>query len=73
MGHTGPRMIFEHYREVVTAEAARAFLGDLAMNAGVEAALRKTALRDAKNAEGEAASREFDLQILLGSGCLRIW
>ena len=42
------------------------------MNAGVEAALRKTALRDAKNAEGEAASREFDL-VLLGSGCLRIW
>lgn len=32
------------------------------MNAGVEAALRKTALRDAKNAEGEAASREFDLR-----------
>ena len=27
MGHTGPRMIFQHYREVVTAEAARRFWG----------------------------------------------
>ena len=32
------------------------------MNKGAEAALRKTARRDAKNAEDEAALREFALR-----------
>ena len=69
MGHTSPRMIFDHYREVVSPEAARRFWGIRAMNAEDEAALRETALRDAKNAEDEAALREFALR----TARFRLW